>query len=301
MTSIWRRCVNQVTSWASGTRKRVVREGRWQCSAEQLETRQMLSAVSIEAPEIGEVARAKMPVQYPNVAGTWDVAIVGASNATATLTQKGTKVTVAYNLPVIGHIELSGHFSKNSTHSLTAKRPLKLPEVGKVNVNFTITFPDVNQPTTFTATAILTAKTLPQPIQYSLSGTKQLSMGQNSLKQVDRAAMLPTLSENWALTATQGGISIPGDLTFSQSGKGGKHVTGVVHIDAAVINISANLKPNVKALEGPAKSVAVAGARAERGRFDIVFFDNYTTFTGTATFKKLNQTIALNGEVSQGS
>ncbi|MDB5390042.1 MAG: hypothetical protein JWM11_5688 [Planctomycetaceae bacterium] len=295
VNSILRNCIKALGLSGPSVKRTHRAQSRWTTASELLEERQMLSAVSLDAPVTAEVAHAKTPFQAPNVAGTWDVAISGQQSATATVTQAGSKVTVSYDFPVIGHVELTGHFTKHNSHSFSGKTTLNLPNVGKVKVAYSIEFPEVASPTTFTAEATLTSKSLPQPLQFNLTGTKQQALSANNLDGIGRAAMFPTIIPSWTVTATESGTQLDGDLTFSQTGKSGKHVTGVIHFGGQTVNISGNLKNNSTDLKGSAKSVAEPGLPSERGSFDIVFFDSFTTFTGSATFKKLHLVVALDG------
>lgn len=149
--STWRSWISNLKSRARPATKRINRDcGRWELASERLEERALLSAVTASAPVPAETSHGKAAFAFPNVAGTWNVAIVGLGTGTATLTQDGTKVSGTINVQGFPEINASGKFTKKHPHSLIGKTKLNLPEVGRVVVRSEINFADVPNPTTFT-------------------------------------------------------------------------------------------------------------------------------------------------------
>ncbi len=149
----------------------------WTYQAETLENRALLSA-SANAPDtVINVApiHAKAAVQFPQVAGTWDVDFVGQGTGTADVTQDGAKVTASFDVPTLGSFVAKGHFSGAHPHDIVSRVRVTFPVVGRVRIRTEISFPeDSANPTTFTGTAEAKGKHHFEQ-QFNFTGTKQSS------------------------------------------------------------------------------------------------------------------------------
>ncbi|MDB5335587.1 MAG: hypothetical protein JWN70_1206 [Planctomycetaceae bacterium] len=134
---------------------------RWSYQAETLEDRALLSACAITPDTVAEVApaNAKASIQFPQVAGTWDIQVAGQGSGSAILTQDGAQVTATFQAPGLGNIVLNGHFTRAHSHELSGKSHLTIPEIGKVRISSEITFPEGSaNPTTFIGSAEVKGK-----------------------------------------------------------------------------------------------------------------------------------------------
>jgi hypothetical protein len=284
--------------------KRSLRNARrWETASEFLESRQLLSATNSAAPVAAETTMAKEQVVFPNVAGSWDVTTEGVPGTqVATISQNKNKVSYSVAIPGIGSFDVKDHFTKHNSHTLSGTEHLSVETAGKVKVQFTLTFADGANPTTFVLQTTTSGKNIPEPIHTTINGTKQTPPVTAS---AHAAPTLPDISGHWDLTATAGGVALPADLTFTQSGK---HVVGTTTITGIDITVTGNLKHNSTDLKGKATADAGGGAKLVKGKFDVNFASEFTTFQGNATFKipnqdtgkKETQVFGLDGEKSLG-
>lgn len=288
MHTIWQNWMSTL-GLASRPKKRSVRNSQlWELASELLEGRAMLSAVSA-APAAAEVAHAKASFDAPFVAGTWNITITGGGTGSAFLTQDGVKiqgVIAVAGFPQFEQFEVSGKFTKKHPHSILDTFKLKLPVVGKILIKTNIEFPEVASPTTFSGEININRQ------DYAITGAKQGS-GSSALPNGSKAASLPVVSGTWTLTVESQAINFTSPIQLSQSGKGGKVVSALVEFQGGTIDISGKLKPNSTELKGKATIESVQGTAKEK--FSVVFFDNFTTFTGQLDSKDLG-IISLDGE-----
>ena len=134
----------------------------WGSETEQLENRALLSAASCDMAEpavSAQVAHARRraPVQYPDIAGQWDVTATGQFEGTGTvnITQDGKRVTSTINIEGIGEFTAKGTFKRREPFVLKFRTPrLDVPDFPiDVRLSVQINFPSGNlTPTTFTGT-----------------------------------------------------------------------------------------------------------------------------------------------------
>lgn len=147
----------------------------WSHQPEILENRALLSASTIGSDTIMEVApvHAKAAIQFPQVAGTWDVDVVGQGTGTVIVTQDGAKVTASFEVPTLGSFVAKGHFAGAHPHEIVSRVRVTIPDVGRVRIRTEINFPeDSANPTTFTGTAEAKGKHHFQQ-HFDFTGTKQ--------------------------------------------------------------------------------------------------------------------------------
>jgi hypothetical protein len=302
--SIWHHCLETLGFAENSAAKRKPRDGRrFGMSSELLESRALLSASSVVAPDPAEVARSKMPFEAPNVAGDWTVTIPGLGDTTAVVTQSGAKVTATVTLPVLGNVELSGKFTKHNNHELSGMTRVDVPAVGKVKVAYSLEFPEESNPVSLMGEVKASGRSLPNPVQYTLTGAKQLTIAPAVANVVARKATYIEVAGSWTVTFTSNGTtSDPEDLQFSQStNAGGKHVTGVVQGIGGNIIFKGNLKSNSDVLIGKISAVQLGKkGNVASGKFDIEFLNNAITFSGFGTVSKSSPAFAITGARVQG-
>ena len=137
-------------------------------AAEALESRVLLSAHSSRGAA-AEISHAKATFTPPNVAGTWNITVVGIGGGTGTvvMTQKGTKVTSVITIPGNSTLISVDKFSKSDPHSLVGTSKVRLPVVGKVVYNLNIEFAENPTPTTLTGDITVFGNSFP------IAGTRQ--------------------------------------------------------------------------------------------------------------------------------
>jgi hypothetical protein len=138
---------------------------RWGSHTEELENRALLSAathhVDATAADMNVVDRAKTPVIYPTIAGTWNVTITGGQlsgggTAVITVTQKKPTSVPAINSVVtltgVPVIHSSGKFDKVDHSVISGTAKVNIPGFGAHTVTLKITFAPGNNPTSFSGT-----------------------------------------------------------------------------------------------------------------------------------------------------
>ena len=135
----------------------------WGSETEQLENRALLSAASCDMSEpavsaqVAQAGRRRAPVQYPDIAGQWNVTSTGrfSGAGTVTITQTGKTVTSTINIEGLGEFTSTGTFKRREPFVLKFKTPrLDIPDTSiDLRLSVQINFPTGNlNPTTFTGT-----------------------------------------------------------------------------------------------------------------------------------------------------
>jgi hypothetical protein len=277
--SMWGNWLKNLGMRTGRIAKRTTRDSRrWELASELLECRAMLSATTASAPVAAEVAHSKASFEFPNVGGTWDIAIAGVGEGTAVLTQNGAKVTGVITVEGFAPINTKAKFTKAHPHSLLDTTKLKLPEVGKILVKTDIEFPEGSNPTTFTGDANINGD------DFTLTGTKQ-GGGNSSLPNASAKAA-PTfenITGTWDVTASSEQFEFSGLATFTQDGKGGKFIHGNFTDDetgAAIAIDGKFIKKHPSDVKGTA-TVDVEGTTVH-AKFTINYDESFDSFDGTA-------------------
>lgn len=266
--------------------KRVVRGGRqWEFGTERLEERALLSAVPVAA----EVVHSKAAFTVPNVAGTWDVELTGFGTGSAVFTQKGAKVTATISLSNSPDIKVSGKFTKKHPNSIEDTNKLTLPVVGTVVIKTNIVFPNGNDPSTFSGTALVKGRSV------NITGEKQVQ-GTSSLPKIAKVS-LPDISGQWLLT----GIAVSGSfedalLNITQSGKTGKSISGTATFTGGSFSFTGKLRPNGH-MTGKA-DIQLGEITLAKQRYFADFTDDFLTFSGEVNLKKADDLMNIDGEVA---
>lgn len=290
--------------WFSGhpTRRNPVGRKHWSYQAENLEDRALLSAAAIAPDTVMEVApaNAKAAVQFPQVAGTWDIEVVGQGTGTAIVTQNGAQVTVTFQAPGLGNIVLNGHFTRAHSHELSGRAHLTLPEIGRVRIQSEITFPEnAESPLTFTGSSEVKGKHHFEQ-HYEFNGTKQ-GVGTLAVPAAAKESItFPNVTGNWNVTLTLPTVgSGSGVLNISQSGPGGKtiHGSGTDLPAGTSVRLTGHFQTtNHNLIEG--KAVVKTNGQTYRATFSVSVDQIAEGFEGQATVKKLpgdNKTVIVVG------
>lgn len=273
------------------TKRAVKLRSGWGIEAEELENRALLSAANqsalAENPVAAEVASAakKAPVQFPNVAGTYNLTLTGkyAGTGTVTMTQDGAKVTSVVNVDVAGldSFTTTATFKKRSPNVLTSKSPrMDLPGSPiPLKLTIQITFPSGNlNPTTFTGAVKVpffgTAS--------NLAGTKLVQQSSVIKAESLKKAPPPAIGGPWQLTVSnipEVG-SVTGPLTLVQHGR---RITGSADLgNGATLKIRAKIdRADPTVLSGKA-SVTGSQLGLKNAPFDVTLDTNNTHFAGSA-------------------
>ncbi len=265
---------------------------RWSYQAETLEDRALLSASTIAPDTVSDISpiHAKAAVQFPQVAGTWDVVVAGQQGTgTATLTQDGSHVTATFQVPGLGNIVLDGHFTRAHSHELVSRARVTLPEVGRVRISSEITFPENAQsPLTFTGSSELKGKHHLEQ-HYEFTATKQ-GVGTLAVPAAAKESItFPNVTGNWNVTLTLPSVgSGSGVLNITQSGAGGKtvHGTGSDLPAGTSIKLTGHFQTtNHNFIKG--KAVVKMNGQSYHATFGVTLDETGEGFGGLATVKKL--------------
>lgn len=138
----------------------------WGIQTEMLEDRALLSAATCDMPDsdvkahVSHAEQKRMAVQYPNVAGHWNLTITGQFQGTGTVDivqsgKKHNKLVSTIHITGFETFQTQGTLKAKTPFTITASSPrLDVPEFPiPVKLTLTINFPQGNlNPTTFNGT-----------------------------------------------------------------------------------------------------------------------------------------------------
>ena len=254
---------------------------RWGHQTETLEDRALLSATALatdhEAADVAQI-QARAAVQFPQVAGTWDIDVVGIGSGTATLSQRGARVIASIDVPGIGEFEVRGRFKRSSPTEISGTRRISIPEIGRVRVRAEISFPsDTTNPTTFNGSVSATG------LNFSFTGTKQVNL---PMAPAAARVTFPQVSGAWTVTASdQGSGVLTGPLNISQTGPSGRVIKGSID---PVPDVSFKLTGRFKGQDTTTirgAAVVKINDTTYRAKFTVTLSNNSTQFSGSATVR----------------
>lgn len=261
---------------------------RWGCQAESLEERALLSATSV-APDttpadVSDDGRAA--VEYPQVAGTWDVEAEGLGSNTATIVQHRGRLIVTIDVPDVGVIKLRGKFDKQNPSEFNGKARAKLPEVGRVKITAHVAF---DGDSFFSGTMTIGSDTIP------VVGTKQM-VGQSLVGDGRAATPAPDVTGNWLVEGDVPEVGQVGVvLNITQTGRTGRVIHATTDLpEGASLKFTGRFKGSAgDTIKGTAV-LKLPEQPVIRVKFLVTLGDDNNSFTGTATVRKIG-TVEITG------